>query len=89
DTLFSGGCGRLFEGTAAQMQHSFDKLKKLPPTCEIYCTHEYTQANLAFALAVEPSNRDLIEHAQWVDTQRNNKQITLPSTLALELKINP
>ncbi|MBB1333908.1 MULTISPECIES: hydroxyacylglutathione hydrolase [unclassified Pseudoalteromonas] len=89
DTLFSGGCGRLFEGTAEQMQHSFDKLKKLPPECEIYCTHEYTQANLAFALAVEPSNRDLIEYAQWVDIQRQNNQITLPSTLALELKINP
>lgn len=89
DTLFSGGCGRLFEGTAEQMQYSFDKLKKLPSTCKIYCTHEYTQANLAFALTVEPSNRDLIEYAQWVDTKRNNKQITLPSTLALELKINP
>ncbi|CAM3941135.1 MULTISPECIES: hydroxyacylglutathione hydrolase [Pseudoalteromonas] len=89
DTLFSGGCGRLFEGTAEQMQCSFDKLKRLPLACEIYCTHEYTQANLAFALAVEPNNRDLIAYAQWVDEQRKNNKITLPSTLALELKINP
>lgn len=89
DTLFSGGCGRLFEGNAEQMQHSFDKLKKLPPECEVYCTHEYTQANLTFALAVEPNNLDLIEYAQWVDIQRQNNRITLPSTLALELKINP
>ncbi|MCQ8877641.1 hydroxyacylglutathione hydrolase [Pseudoalteromonas shioyasakiensis] len=89
DTLFSGGCGRLFEGSAEQMQHSFDKLKQLPDTCKIYCTHEYTQANLAFALAVEPTNSDLIEHAQWVDAKRKNDEITLPSTIALEQKINP
>lgn len=89
DTLFSGGCGRLFEGSAEQMQHSFDKLRQLPEVCKIYCTHEYTQANLAFALAVEPTNADLIEYAQWVDAKRSNDEITLPSTIALERKINP
>ncbi|OUS68679.1 hydroxyacylglutathione hydrolase [Pseudoalteromonas sp. A601] len=89
DTLFSGGCGRLFEGSAEQMQHSFDKLKQLPDACKIYCTHEYTQANLAFALAVEPNNADLIEYVHWVDTKRSNDEITLPSTIAVEQKINP
>jgi len=89
DTLFSGGCGRLFEGTAEQMYHSFNKLKALPHDCKIYCTHEYTQANLAFALAVEPDNQDLLNYSHWVDEQRNNDLITLPSTLGQELKINP
>ncbi|KTF14792.1 hydroxyacylglutathione hydrolase [Pseudoalteromonas sp. H105] len=89
DTLFSGGCGRLFEGTAKQMQDSFNKLKQLRPECKVYCTHEYTQANLAFALAVEPANRTLIEYANWVCSQRNKNLITLPSNIALEREINP
>ncbi|KPH63277.1 MULTISPECIES: hydroxyacylglutathione hydrolase [Pseudoalteromonas] len=89
DTLFSGGCGRLFEGTAQQMYHSFDKLKTLPDDCKIYCTHEYTQANLAFALAVEPNNPDLIYYNDWVRAKRQKNEITLPSTLKQERKINP
>jgi hydroxyacylglutathione hydrolase len=89
DTLFSGGCGRLFEGTSEQMWQSFNKLRKLPTRCRVYCTHEYTQANLAFAKAVEPHNPDLMAYSKKVDAQRNQNQITLPTSIGLELKINP
>jgi len=89
DTLFSGGCGRLFEGTSEQMWHSFNKLKTLPPACKIYCTHEYTQANLAFAKAVEPNNVELNAYSDHVNKLRNENKITLPTSIELELKINP
>ncbi|TMP52978.1 hydroxyacylglutathione hydrolase [Pseudoalteromonas sp. S201] len=89
DTLFSGGCGRLFEGTPEQMWHSFNKLSALPSDCKVYCTHEYTQANLAFAKAVEPRNPELLAYSQQVDELRNKDEITLPSTIGHELKINP
>ena len=89
DTLFSGGCGRLFEGSAEQMYHSLNKLKQLPSQCKIYCTHEYTQANLNFARAVEPHNQALIEYHKWVIAERELNKITLPSNLAQELEINP
>jgi hydroxyacylglutathione hydrolase len=89
DTLFSGGCGRLFEGSPEQMWHSFNKLRALPSDCKVYCTHEYTQANLAFAKAVEPRNPELLAYSQKVDELRKNDEITLPSTIGQELKVNP
>jgi hydroxyacylglutathione hydrolase len=89
DTLFSGGCGRLFEGSAEQMWHSFNKLRELPAECKVYCTHEYTQANLAFAKAVEPRNPELLDYSNKVDELRSNNDITLPTTIGQELKINP
>ncbi len=67
DTLFIMGCGRVFEGTHAQMWNSLSKLKALPPETRVYCAHEYTQANARFALTVEPENRDLVERAAMVE----------------------
>lgn len=89
DTLFSGGCGRLFEGTPEQMWHSFNKLSALPNDCKVYCTHEYTQANLTFAKAIEPHNPELLAYCEQVDKLRNNDEITLPSTIGRERKVNP
>ncbi len=89
DTLFSAGCGRLFEGTPAQMLDSLDRLAALPGNTRVCCTHEYTLSNLKFALAVEPGNADLIHYATQCETLRADHQPTLPSTLAQELKINP
>ena len=89
DTLFSGGCGRLFEGSAEQMWLSFNKLRELPADCKVYCTHEYTQANLAFAAAIEPRNPELLAYSKKVDELRSKNEITLPSTIGQELKINP
>ena len=89
DTLFAAGCGRLFEGSPAQMFESLNKLKKLAPVTRVYCTHEYTQANLRFAQAVEPDNLALKQRAQSADNVRANDQPTLPSTLAAELETNP
>ena len=89
DTLFSAGCGRLFEGTAEQMQSSLDKLASLPETTKVYCAHEYTQSNCEFALAVEPDNAALIEFAAWVDQRRSAEEPTLPSTIERERACNP
>jgi hydroxyacylglutathione hydrolase len=89
DTLFSGGCGRLFEGTPAQMLSSLDKLSALPGTTRVCCTHEYTLANLNFALAVEPENAALAQYRQQCDARRRQGEPTLPSTIALERRINP
>ncbi|PKG82207.1 hydroxyacylglutathione hydrolase [Colwellia sp. 75C3] len=89
DTLFSGGCGRLFEGTPEQMHHSLTKLANLSPDTLIYCAHEYTQANLAFALAVEPNNSDLHNYVEQVDNKRQQNQATIPTNIAQELLINP
>lgn len=89
DTLFSIGCGRLFEGTAADMQQSLDKLAALPADTRVYCAHEYTQSNCAFALQVEPANAALVSRAAEVDRLRAAGQITLPSTLGDELAANP
>jgi len=89
DTLFSGGCGRLFEGTPAQMLASLDRLAALPGDTVVCCTHEYTMANLRFALAVEPDNRELIGyHARCVALRGAGKP-TLPTSIAQELLINP
>lgn len=89
DTLFSGGCGRLFEGTPTQMLASLDKLAALPGATRVCCAHEYTLANLRFALAVEPDNADLAAYQQQCLRSREQGQPTLPSSIAQELLINP
>ena len=89
DTLFSAGCGRLFEGTAAQMQQSLDKLAALNPELRIYCAHEYTAANCRFARVVEPDNPHLQDWAAEVERRRARGAITLPTRLGDELLINP
>lgn len=89
DTLFSLGCGRLFEGTADQMWHSLAKLMALPDDTIVYCAHEYTQANARFALTVEPGNADLRKRAAEVDRLRAAGQPTVPSTIGLEKRTNP
>lgn len=89
DTLFSLGCGRLFEGTTVQMWQSLQKLKALPGDTHIYCTHEYTQANGRFALTLEADNPDLQQRMRDVAELRAANRPTLPSTIALELATNP
>ncbi len=89
DTLFSGGCGRLFEGTPAQMLASLDRLAALPGNTRVCCTHEYTLSNLRFARTVEPGNVALQQYEQDCMALRQREQPTLPSTLATELLINP
>lgn len=89
DTLFSAGCGRLFEGTPAQMAASLAALAALPDDTQVCCTHEYTLSNLRFAAAVEPANDDIAAHARHCEALRAAGEPTLPSTLALERRINP
>ena len=89
DTLFSGGCGRLFEGTAEDMFSSLNKFISLPDETLVFCAHEYTQSNLKFALSINPSNLDLIKYSKKVNELRSNSEITLPSNIGLEKKINP
>ena len=89
DTLFAGGCGRVFEGTMAQMRASLQKLKQLPGDTQFYCAHEYTLSNLAFALAVEPDNTDLQARIIAAKATRAADRPTVPSTIALEQKTNP
>ena len=89
DTLFSGGCGRLFEGTPEDMLFSMDRYAKLPKNTLVYCGHEYTQSNLNFALAVEPNNKHLQKKVEEVKELRKNDEPSLPTQLETELKINP
>ena len=89
DTLFSGGCGRLFEGTPAQMLESLDRLAALPGNTRVCCTHEYTLSNLKFARAVEPGNAALLHYSSQCEALRAQNQPTLPSQMALERDINP
>ena len=89
DTLFSGGCGRLFEGTPAQMLHSLDQLAALPGDTRVCCTHEYTLSNLKFARAVEPGNAALLHYSSQCEALRARGEPTLPSRMALERDINP
>ena len=89
DTLFAGGCGRVFEGSMSQMYHSLMQLKTLDPKLQIFCAHEYTQANLEFAMTIEPDNRDIQQRLSHVKKQREQDKTTLPSSLSLELKTNP
>jgi hydroxyacylglutathione hydrolase len=89
DTLFSGGCGRLFEGSPAQMLSSLDKLAALPGSTRVCCTHEYTVSNLKFARAVEPGNAELVHYLQRCEELRARNLPTLPSTIGQEKQINP
>ncbi|MFM8860359.1 MAG: hydroxyacylglutathione hydrolase [Methylocystis sp.] len=89
DTLFSLGCGRVFEGTMEMMHLSLGKLANLPEETHIYCGHEYTQANGKFALTVDPENNLLKERMRYVDALRHSGQFTLPTTIALERATNP
>ena len=89
DTLFSGGCGRLFEGTAAQMLASLDMLAHLPAETRVCCAHEYTLSNLRFARAVEPGNAQLQAYEQHCLALRGQGQATLPARLGQERDINP
>lgn len=89
DTLFAAGCGRLFEGTPAQMHHSLSRLAALPDSTLVYCAHEYTLSNLRFAQAVEPANLDIAERFLQVSQWRSENKISLPSNLALERRTNP
>lgn len=89
DTLFSGGCGRMFEGTPEVFHASLQKLAALPANTKVYCTHEYTQANLQFALSIEPNNEALLDYNTWVLNRRDSDQITLPSSIERERAINP
>jgi hydroxyacylglutathione hydrolase len=89
DTLFSGGCGRVFEGTPAQMLASLDALASLPGDTRVCCAHEYTLSNLKFAQAVEPDNPDLADYTAHCVNLRARNEPTLPARLARELAINP
>ncbi len=89
DTLFSGGCGRLFEGSPAQMLASLDTLAALPDATRVCCTHEYTLNNLKFAGVVDPTNQALARYTTSAQALRASQQPTLPSTILLERQINP
>jgi hydroxyacylglutathione hydrolase len=89
DTLFSVGCGRLFEGSPEQMQHSLDKLGALPAESRVFCAHEYTLSNCRFALAVEPRNTELLRRTREVESARELGQRTVPSLLGEEIAVNP
>ncbi|MSP25931.1 MAG: hydroxyacylglutathione hydrolase [Myxococcales bacterium] len=89
DTLFLAGCGRLFEGTPAMMHAALGKLASLPPATRVYCGHEYTLKNLAFAARVEPENAAILERQQHVATLRARALPTVPGTLGDEFATNP
>jgi hydroxyacylglutathione hydrolase len=89
DTLFSAGCGRLFEGTPAQMLASLDKLAGLPPETRVYCTHEYTTSNLRFAKVADPRNPAVDARAEQTRAALEAGQPSLPSTIGVELSFNP
>lgn len=89
DTLFAGGCGRLFEGTPPMMLQSLQSLAALPAATRVYCAHEYTLANLAFARAVEPDNAALAQRIATAESTRARMEPTVPSHIALELATNP
>lgn len=89
DVLFSAGCGRIFEGTAEQMYHSLQKLTALDDNTQVYCAHEYTLSNLAFALAVEPHNSTLQQYRDETNQKRAHGMATIPTSIGLEKLINP
>jgi len=89
DTLFTGGCGRVFEGTPEQMLASLKKLTSLPDETAVYCGHEYTEKNLAFAVQVDQKNIDLEKRYRETKKLREKNEITVPSTMALEKATNP
>ncbi len=89
DTLFAGGCGRLFEGTPAQMTASLAKLAALPDDTKVYCAHEYTVSNLRFALAAEPGNPAVAARLAHEEHRRSRGEATVPSTIGVERQTNP
>ncbi len=89
DTLFAGGCGRLFEGTPTQMLDSLSKLRSLPDDTRVWCAHEYTLKNLQFALVVDASNPDLQKRYTEVEASRSRQEPTIPSLLGIEKRTNP
>ncbi|TEW56764.1 hydroxyacylglutathione hydrolase [Psychromonas sp. RZ22] len=89
DTLFSGGCGRVFEGTYQQMFSALSRLASLPATTKVFCAHEYTQNNLIFALHVDPNNDELISYIRQVSKLRQQGLPTVPTTIKREKLINP
>lgn len=89
DTLFSAGCGRLFEGTAEQMTASLAKFAALPDDTQVYCAHEYTLSNLRFALAVEPGNEESATYLEECSARRARHQATVPSDMRRERNVNP
>ena len=89
DTLFAGGCGRIFEGTYEQMFNSLKKITKLPTNTNIYCGHEYTLSNLKFALEADDANKELIEEFKQVENKINLNTPSLPTRLDKELEVNP
>lgn len=89
DTLFAGGCGRLFEGTPAQMLESLNKLRQLPDQTRVWCAHEYTLSNLKFAVTVDGANGDLQNRLVSVEKARSQNEGTIPSSIGLEKSTNP
>ncbi len=89
DTLFSMGCGRMFEGTPEQFNTSLEKLKKLSPDTQVYCTHEYTLSNIDFALSIEPNNKEMVVLKAEIRNKRQNNQPSLPTTMKRETQLNP
>ncbi|MHA2938659.1 hydroxyacylglutathione hydrolase [Vibrio sp. RC27] len=89
DVLFSAGCGRVFEGSYEEMFGALNKLAALDDTTQVYCAHEYTAANVAFAMAVEPENKELHQYRDTVNRLRANNQATIPTTIGQEKQINP
>ena len=89
DTMFAMGCGRLFEGTAAQMHANLQRLAGLPDDVRVYCGHEYTLANARFAVTVEPDNAALAERLRQVESARGRGEVTLPTTIGEERATNP
>lgn len=89
DTLFLGGCGRVFEGTMQMMSQSLDKLRRLPPETRVWCGHEYTVKNLKFAATVEPASDPLKEALEATEAKRAAGEPTVPGRLATELEVNP
>ncbi|MEZ8083829.1 hydroxyacylglutathione hydrolase [Enterovibrio norvegicus] len=89
DTLFSGGCGRLFEGSPAQMLHSLSAFSALPDNTQVFCAHEYTESNLKFAQAIEPNNTELNQYVAEVANWRSQGKSSIPSSIVREKAINP
>ena len=90
DTLFLGGCGRFFEGTADQMYSALiEKLSNLPDDTQVFCGHEYSLGNLKYGNHVEPDNKDILAKIEWSKTKREVNEPTVPSTIAEEKLINP
>lgn len=89
DTLFALGCGRLFEGTPAQMWDAMSRLRQLPPQTKVYCAHEYTMGNAAFAVTVEPGNQALLNRVEDIKKMRADNIPTVPTTIGLEAATNP